>query len=81
MAGTLPPLFEITADDHGGYAAVASYTLLALTLVIVTVRLSTRWFLSRVVHADDILLGVATVRSESTRNIFDSTWTSLIDFA
>ncbi|KAJ5895948.1 uncharacterized protein N7473_005347 [Penicillium subrubescens] len=59
MAGTLPPLFEITADDHGGYGAVAVYTLLALTVVIVSTRLSTRWFIGRVVHPDDILLGIS----------------------
>lgn len=63
MAGTLPPLFEITADDHGGYGAVAVYTLLALTIVIVSTRLSTRWFIGRVVHPDDILLGISLVRS------------------
>lgn len=61
MAGTLPPLFEITADDHGGYGAVAVYTLLALTIVIVSTRLSTRWFIGRVVHPDDILLGISLV--------------------
>lgn len=65
MAGTLPPLFEITADDHGGYGAVAIYTLLALTVAIVSTRLSTRWFIGRVVHPDDILLGIAMVRSRS----------------
>lgn len=64
MAGTLPPLFEITDSDHGGYAAVAVYTLLVLTVVIVAVRLFTRWFLSRVVHPDDILLAVSTVWSK-----------------
>lgn len=70
MAGTLPPLFEITQEDHGGYAAVASYTLLALTLVIVTVRLFTRWFLSRVLHVDDYLLGIATVCEQSMDMMF-----------
>ncbi|KAJ5484877.1 hypothetical protein N7539_004865 [Penicillium diatomitis] len=59
MAGTLPPLFEITADDHGGYGAVAIYTLLALTVVIVSTRLSTRWFIGRVIHPDDILLAIS----------------------
>ncbi|KAI2787274.1 hypothetical protein POX_f07637 [Penicillium oxalicum] len=59
MAGTLPPLFEITTDDHGGYSAVAIYTLLALTIVIVSTRLSTRWFIGRVVHSDDGLLALS----------------------
>lgn len=68
MAGTLPPLFEITADDHGGYGAVAVYTLLALTIVIVSTRLSTRWFIGRVVHPDDILLGISLVRSSTRAN-------------
>lgn len=67
MAGTLPPLFEITADDHGGYGAVAIYTLLALTVVIVSTRLSTRWFIGRVIHPDDILLGISLVRSSLSR--------------
>ena len=61
MAGTLPPLFEITDSDEGGYAAVAVYTLLALTLVIVVARLSTRWYIGGVLHSDDILLAVSTV--------------------
>ncbi|KAJ5166313.1 uncharacterized protein N7482_005094 [Penicillium canariense] len=59
MAGTLPPLFEISGDDHGGYSAVAVYTLLALTIVIVSTRLSTRWFIGRVIHSDDILLAIS----------------------
>lgn len=61
MAGTLPPLFDIPDDDEGGYAAVAVYTLLALTLVIVVARLSTRWYIGGVLHSDGILLGVSTV--------------------
>lgn len=61
MAGTLPPLFDITDSDEGGYAAVAVYTLLALTLVIVVARLSARWYIGGVLHSDDILLAVSTV--------------------
>ncbi|KAJ5149715.1 hypothetical protein N7448_001293 [Penicillium atrosanguineum] len=61
MAGTLPPLFDITDSDEGGYAAVAVYTLLALTLVIVVARLSTRWYIGGVLHSDDILLAVSTL--------------------
>ena len=66
MAGTLPPLFEITDDDHGGYAAVTLYTLLALALVVVGARLSTRWVIGRVIHPDDILLAAATVSIDPT---------------
>ncbi|KAJ5637627.1 hypothetical protein N7490_007506 [Penicillium lividum] len=61
MAGTLPPLFEISDDDHGGYAAVTVYTLLALTIVVVLTRLFSRWYIGRVIHLDDILLAAATV--------------------
>lgn len=61
MAGTLPPLFEITSDDHAGYVAVTSYTLLVLTVVVVATRLSARWFIGRIIYPDDILLAVATV--------------------
>lgn len=73
MAGTLPPLFEITADDHGGYSAVAVYTLLALTIVIVSTRLSTRWFIGRVVHPDDILLGISLVSLHYCRSMYTVT--------
>ncbi|KAJ6153696.1 hypothetical protein N7470_006655 [Penicillium chermesinum] len=66
MAGTLPPLFEITEDDHAGYAAVTAYTLLALTIVVVVTRLAARWFIGRIIYSDDILLGMAT-ESESAR--------------
>ncbi|KAJ5219696.1 hypothetical protein N7468_008900 [Penicillium chermesinum] len=61
MAGTLPPLFEITEDDHAGYAAVTAYTLLALTIVVVVTRLAARWFIGRIIYSDDILLGMATL--------------------
>lgn len=61
MAGTLPPLFEISDEDHGGYAAVTVYTLLALTIVVVLTRLFSRWYIGRVIHSDDILLAAATV--------------------
>lgn len=69
MAGTLPPLFDITDDDEGGYAAVAVYTLLALTLVMVIARLSTRWYIGGALHSDDILLGVSTVCDDLARPI------------
>ncbi|KAJ5802476.1 uncharacterized protein N7503_004926 [Penicillium pulvis] len=61
MAGTLPPLFEISDEDHGGYAAVTVYTLLALTIVVVLTRLFSRWYIGRVIHSDDILLAAATL--------------------
>ncbi|KAJ5665958.1 uncharacterized protein N7477_008406 [Penicillium maclennaniae] len=61
MAGTLPPLFDITDSDEGGYAAVAVYTLLVLTLVMVLARLSTRWYIGGVLHSDDILLAISTL--------------------
>lgn len=61
MAGTVPPIFPITDDDHGGYVCVVSYTLVALTVVTVVARLSTRWYIGRLVMPDDILLAVATV--------------------
>ncbi|KAJ5612061.1 hypothetical protein N7510_005255 [Penicillium lagena] len=61
MAGTLPPLFQITDSDHGGYAAVTLYTLLALTITVVVARLFARWFIGRVIHSDDILLAAATI--------------------
>ncbi|KAJ5660053.1 hypothetical protein N7507_006504 [Penicillium longicatenatum] len=60
MAGTLPPLFEISDEDHGGYAAVTVYTLLALTIVVVLTRLFSRWYIGRVIHSDDVLLAAAT---------------------
>ncbi|KAJ5281290.1 hypothetical protein N7478_006662 [Penicillium angulare] len=59
MAGTLPPLFEISDEDHGGYVAVAVYTLLVLSIFIVVTRLFTRWYIGRVIHSDDILLGAS----------------------
>ncbi|KAJ6103055.1 hypothetical protein N7486_005482 [Penicillium sp. IBT 16267x] len=61
MAGTLPPLFEISDEDHGGYAVVTVYTLLALTIVIVLTRLFSRWYIGRIIHSDDILLAAATL--------------------
>ncbi|KAJ5113648.1 hypothetical protein N7456_002182 [Penicillium angulare] len=61
MAGTLPPLFEISDEDHGGYVAVAVYTLLVLSIFIVVTRLFTRWYIGRVIHSDDILLGASAL--------------------
>ncbi|RHZ70311.1 hypothetical protein CDV55_106498 [Aspergillus turcosus] len=60
MAGTLPPLFPISDEDHSGYVAVTVYTLLSLTVATVLVRLFTRWYIARVVYTDDILLAGAT---------------------
>lgn len=60
-AGTLPPLFAITNDDHGGYVCVAAYTLLILMILLVTTRVFTRWYVVKFVKADDILLMVAAV--------------------
>jgi hypothetical protein len=62
-AGTLPPLFVITDEDHGGYVCVALYTLLILMLVTVVARLFTRWYIVRFVKSDDILLALAMVRN------------------
>lgn len=61
MAGTLPPLFAITDDDHGGYVCVASYTLLILMVLLVVTRVFTRWYVVKFIKADDILLMVAAV--------------------
>ncbi|KAJ5939531.1 hypothetical protein N7466_002665 [Penicillium verhagenii] len=61
MAGTLPPFFEISDEDHGGYVAVTVYTLLSLTICVVLTRLFSRWYIGRVLHADDILLAAATL--------------------
>lgn len=60
-AGTLPPIFPITDDDHGGYAAVSLYTLLALSVFVVATRLSARYYIGKVVQIDDYLLGFGTV--------------------
>jgi hypothetical protein len=72
MAGTLPPIFAITDDDHGGYTAVAVYDLLALTVFVVVTRLSARYYIGRVVQLDDYLLGGATVSSESLFRVLQS---------
>jgi hypothetical protein len=61
MAGTLPPLFNITPDDHAGYVAVASYTFLVLMVCLVLTRLFTRWYVVRYVKFDDGVLTVAAV--------------------
>ncbi|KAH8700111.1 hypothetical protein BGW36DRAFT_424948 [Talaromyces proteolyticus] len=60
-AGALPPIFSISDDDHGGYAAVAVYTLLLLTVVVVATRLSARYYIGRIIQVDDFLLGGATI--------------------
>ena len=65
MAGTLPPLFTITPDDHAGYIAVASYTFLVLMVCLVATRVFTRWYVVRYVKFDDVLLTIAAVCSPS----------------
>jgi hypothetical protein len=62
MAGTLPPIFVISDDEHGGYAAVALYTLLTLTVIIVATRLSARYYIGKIIQTDDYLITSATVR-------------------
>jgi hypothetical protein len=61
MAGTLPPLFIISDDDHGGYAAVAVYTLLCLMICVSIARIFTRWYIVRFTRSDDYFLVAATV--------------------
>jgi hypothetical protein len=61
MAGTLPPLFTITPDDHAGYVAVASYTFLVLMVCLVATRIFTRWWVVRYVKFDDGVLTAAAV--------------------
>jgi hypothetical protein len=63
MAGTLPPLFAITEDDHAGYVAVASYTFLVLMGCLVATRVFTRWYVVRYIKFDDAVLTVAAVCS------------------
>jgi hypothetical protein len=60
-AGTLPPIFPITDEDHGGYTAVSLYTLLALSVFVVATRLSARYYIGKVVQIDDYLLGAGTL--------------------
>jgi hypothetical protein len=69
MAGTLPPLFTISDDDHGGYVAVAAYTLLVLMVVLVATRVFTRWYVVKFIKADDVLLTFAAVRNESSSHL------------
>ena len=65
MSGTLPPLFTITDDDHGGYVAVTLYTLLVLMVLLVTTRVFTRWYVVKTIKLDDVFLMLATVRQSS----------------
>ena len=65
MAGTLPPLFAISNDDHSGYVAVTLYTLVALMVLLVATRVFTRWYIVRSVKLEDLLLIVAAVRHQS----------------
>jgi hypothetical protein len=63
MAGTLPPLFTITPDDHAGYIAVSLYTFVVLMVCLVVTRVFTRWYVVRYIKMDDILLSLAAVRA------------------
>jgi len=61
-AGALPPLFQITDNDHGGYVCVAVYTLLTLMIILVATRVFTRWYVLKFIKADDLFLMIAGVR-------------------
>lgn len=65
MAGTLPPLFTITSDDHGGYVAVAAYILVVMMLLLVATRVFTRWYVVQYIKADDVLLIISAVRNQT----------------
>ena len=54
-------MFVISDNDHGGYVAVASYTFVVLMVLLVLTRVFTRWYVVKVVKADDILLIIAAV--------------------
>jgi hypothetical protein len=79
-AGTLPPLFVITEDDHGGYVCVALYTLLVLMVVTVIARLFTRWYIVRVIKLDDIVLAFAMVGSPPTQTEARTDWGRDVEF-
>jgi hypothetical protein len=65
MSGTLPPLFTVSDNDHGGYVAVTLYTLLILMVLLVTTRVFTRWYVVKSIKLDDVFLILAAVRNQS----------------
>lgn len=62
-AGALPPLFQITDNDHSGYVCVAVYTLLTLMILLVATRVFTRWYVLKFIKSDDFSLMIAAVRT------------------
>lgn len=73
MAGTLPPIHELTAIDQGGAVVVVAYSLVSITILFSVVRLATTRVLKRAFGFDDIAVVVATVRipsSSSPNSVF-----------
>jgi hypothetical protein len=70
MSGTLPPLFTISDNDHGGYVAVTLYTLLILMVLLVTTRVFTRWYVVKSIKLDDVFLILSAVRNQSSYSLY-----------
>lgn len=79
MSGTLPPLFVITDEDHGGYVCVVLYTFLILTVLLVIIRVFTRWYVVKVIKPDDVLISAAAVCAQTSSSL-NSNYSNIYSF-
>lgn len=57
----LPPLLEVTPNDHGAWVVVSSSLLIILTILVVAVTLVSRIKVLQSLSWSDTLLSFATV--------------------
>jgi hypothetical protein len=68
----LPPLLQVTSDDHGPWVIVASTLFLILTVLVVTVTLISRIRTLRMLYWSDVFISGATVCSSYFYCSFDT---------
>ena len=59
----LPPISEVTSTDHGAFVLITNGFALCLVLIFTIIRVFARLFINPPFDWDDLLMGVATVRT------------------
>lgn len=61
MSGELPPLYNVSGDDHGAYCIVSTVTWACITGFTAIIRFALAWHHRLKVGSDDISFAIAAV--------------------
>lgn len=65
-----PAFQQVTPNNHGPWVIVTSYIFIPLTMLVVAIRLVSRYKITRVINLNDYLIVVATVCEFACRECF-----------